>query len=601
MSSSMMMLGVTIKLFDQMSGGLKGISTQVGGLQGKLQALQETTRRIAAAGRGALANGLIGGGALMKSVSAFSDLEDASTRLKVTMMDRNGLVGAFTQVNALAVKLGNELPGTSADFLNMMAALKAQGIKDDSILGGVGEATAKMAVLLKKTPEEMAVFSAKLKTALGVADSDMLAFMDTIQRTYFQGVDATEMMYAFARSGGALKTLKQQGLDAGKALAPLYALWVKGGMSGETVGTGFAAISGTLLDAKKLGKGNAILKSYGKGPLNFTDKKGNFLGIEHMVKEFDKLKSLDSVKLNTVLKEIFGGGQDQQMVATLVTEGLAGYRKMVADMDKQADLQKRVGIQLGTLKNLWDAASGTFTNTLAAFSGAMGEDLKAITEWFGKLSESVGNLIKENPELAQWLGRAALALAGIAVVGGTLAIAVGGIGAMVGWFGLLVPAVLSGVGAFAMLLTALSTVGAFMLANPIVLAITALALAAGLIYENWSPIKAFFVDLWAGIKSAFASAIDWISSKMQALANLLPSFGNLLPDWLKTPAVNISRNEVFGPVKPGAVVPGGQDSKVGGDIRIRVDQDARVTSITGRTDNPRVPFNLDAGYSMVAP
>jgi hypothetical protein len=171
---------------------------------------------------------------------------------------------------------------------------------------------------------------------------------------------------------------------------------------------------------------------------------------------------------------------------------------------------------------------------------------------------------------------------------------------MVGWFGLLVPAVLSGVGAFAMLLTALSTVGAFMLANPIVLAITALALAAGLIYENWEPIKAFFVDLWDGIKNAFASAIDWISGKMQALANLLPSFGKL-PDWLSTPAVNVSRNEVFAPTLPGAVVPGGHDSKVGGKLDINVNQDGRVTSVVGRTDNPRVPFNVDAGYSMVMP
>jgi TP901 family phage tail tape measure protein len=126
------------------------------------------------------------------------------------MMDRDGLVGAFSQVNALAVKLGNELPGTSADFLNMMATLKQFGTSDESILGGVGEATAKMAVLLKQTPEQAAEFAAKLKEATGVADRDMLKFMDTIQRVYHQGVSATEMMYAFARSAGALKQVKIQ-------------------------------------------------------------------------------------------------------------------------------------------------------------------------------------------------------------------------------------------------------------------------------------------------------------------------------------------------------------------------------------------------------
>ncbi|MQY50181.1 phage tail tape measure protein [Rhodocyclus gracilis] len=579
MSNSMIMMGVTIKLFDQMSGGMRGIGQQVDGLRDKF-------KQMGSAGRNAMATGFLAGGTLMKSVSAFSDLEDASMRLKVTMTDRDGLTGAFEKVNALAIKLGNLLPGTSADFLNMMAALKAQGITDDSILGGVGEAAARMAVLLKKTPEEMGVFAAKLKTALGVADSDMLKFMDTIQRTYFQGVDATEMMYAFARSGGALKTLGQQGLAAGKALAPLYALWVKGGLSGETVGTGFASISASLLDRSKVGKANALLSAHNMPTLKFTDKKGNFLGIENMVKEFDKLKGLSAERLNAVLKEIFGGGQDQQMIATLVKEGVDGYQKMVEAMDKQASLQKRTDMQLGTLKNLWDAASGTFTNTIAGFSGAMGDDLKNLADWFGKLSEAVGTWITQNPVLAQWLGRIALAFTGLAIGGGVAALALAGVGAAVGGLA----TVLLGVGgALASALTIVSAFGVFMLANPIVPAALLIGAAAGIIIDNWAPIKAFFVDLWEGVKNSFAGAIDWISSKMQTLANLLPGSGKGSSDWK------------LGDARPSAITPGGQDATVGGEIRVRVDQDGRVSSVAASTSNPRVPLNVDAGRTMVTP
>lgn len=585
----MLMLGVTLRLFDQMSGGLQGVARQVDGLRGKLGAL---AKQADALGRGALGTGLLAGGSLMKSVSAFSDLEDASTRLKVTMTDRNGLAGAFTEVNALAVKLGNELPGTSADFLNMMAALKAQGITDDSILGGVGEAAAKMAVLLKKTPEEMAVFSAKLKTALGVADADMLAFMDTIQRTYFQGVDATEMMYAFARSAGALKTIKQQGLEAGRALAPLYAIWVKGGMSGETVGTSFASITNSLLDRKKVGKGNELLQTMGLAPLRFTDKQGNFAGIENMVRELDKLKGLDAVKLNAVLKEIFGGGQDQQMIATLVTEGVEGYRKQVEAMQLQADLQKRVGMQLGTLKNLWDAASGTFTNALAAFAGAMSEDLKALTQRFGELSEAIGAWIARNPVLAQWLGRIALAFTGLALGGGAALLLVGALGKLALGVMALGPAVLFGVGAFAKLLSVFSAVGAFMLANPITIAIALLAAAAGLIYENWEPIKAFFIDLWEGVKNTFTSAVTWIGEKIRTLSDLMP-------DWMKPGAPLQLTADPLGPARPAAVTAGGEQPQVGGRIEVVVHgEPARVQATTA---NPRVPMNVDAGYSMVLP
>ena len=598
MSSSMMMLGVTIKLFDQMSGGLRGIVTQVEGLRGKVGALADKANAL---GRGALGTGLIAGGSLMKTVSAFAELEDASTRLKSVMMGRDGTAGAFDQVNALAVKLGDQLPGTTADFLQMMAALKAQGITDDSILGGVGEASAKMAVLLKKSPEEMAVFSAKLKTALGVADSDMLAFMDTIQRTYFMGVDATEMMYAFARSGGALKTIKQQGLDAGKALAPLYAMWVKGGMSGETVGTGFASITNSLLDGKKVGKGNALLQAMGLGPLKFTDSKGNFAGIENMIAQFDKLKSLDATKLNAVLKEIFGGGQDQSMVATLVANGVEGYRKQVAAMEAQADLQKRVGAVLGTLTNVWEAASGTFTNLLASLGEAVSDDLKAMAEWFGRASEEIKNFVKEHPVLALWLGRLAMALTAIGIVGGSLLIVVGVVGKIAAGFMALGPAVVFAVGAFSKLMFVMRVLAAIFVANPITLAIMAivagLVLAAKLVWENWAPIKGAFADLWAGIKESFSSTIDWISIKMQWLSDLVPKISDLVPDWMKkSPSATVN----FADARQPAFTPGGQNSTVGGKVSIEV-VDGGVSAVKATSINPRVPFDFDTGMSMLYP
>lgn len=50
-----------------------------------------------------------------------------------------------------------------------------------------------------------------------------------------------------------------------------------------------------------------------------------------------------------------------------------------------------------------------------------------------------------------------------------------------------------------------------LIANPIGAAIAAIAVAALLIYENWTPIKAFFVSLWAGITAAFDSA--WVKIK----------------------------------------------------------------------------------------
>lgn len=592
----MMALGVTVKLFDQMSGGMGRIVQQVDGLRGKLQKLSD---QASAVGRGALGTGLIAGGTLAKPIAAFAALEDASTRLKSAMMDKNGMTGAFEQVNALAVKLGDRLPGTTADFLNMMAAMKKLGTTDESILGGVGEATAYMAVLFKQTPEQAAEFSVRLKEAMGVADADMLKFMDTIQRTYHQGVDATQMMYAFARSAGALKAVKLQGLEAANGMSALYAMLLKVNPSGETVGTGFAAILSAMQDAEKLGKVNNVLQAQKGFKLEFTDKKGNFLGVENMMAQFDKLKSLDPDKLNLVLKSLFGTGQDAQMVATMISNGTEGYQQMVADMEKQADLKRRIELVLHTLTSLWEAAIGTFTNLLASVGEAMGEDLKTLTEWFGKLSESVKKMVEANPEAARWMGRIALAFVGLMMGGGTLLILAGGIGKAIIGLKLLVPAALFGVGAFAKLLTVMSAVGAFMLANPITIAVVALALAAGLIYENWGPIKEFFVDLWDGIKSGFTTLVEFVGTTLRSISDMLPEW--VTKYTLPGAAIKLA-GDALGPDRPNAVTPGGaQQSKVGLDIGVRVDQDGRVTGVTSSANSRDVPLSLDNGLAMVSP
>ena len=596
MSTTMMALGVTVKLFDRMSGGMGRIVQQVDGLHGKLQKLSE---QAGALGRGALGNGLIVGGALAKPIAAFAALEDASTRLKSAMMDENGMTGAFEQVNALAVKLGDRLPGTTADFLNMMATLKKLGITDRSILGGVGEATAYMAVLLKQTPEQAAEFAAKLKEATGVADADMLEFMDTIQRVYHQGVDATQMMYAFARSAGALKAVKLQGLEATREMSALYAILIKTGSSGETVGTGMGAILNGLQDAQKVAEVNKVLQAQKGFTLEFTDTKGNFLGVENMMAQLDKLKALEPGQLNKVLKHLFGGGQDMQMVSTLISNGTEGFRKMQADMEKQADLQKRVAAVLGTLTSVWDAASGTFTNLLASVGEALGEDLKALTEWFGALSESVKGFVEANPLLAKWLGRVALAVTGLLIGGGSLLLLAGGVAKVVAAFMALGPGVLFAVGAFAKLLTAVSAVGAFMLANPITIAITALALAAGLIYENWGPIKEFFVGLWEGIKTTVGNAVEWIGAKLRSLSDMLPEW--VTKYTLPGAAIRLA-GDALGPARPNAVTPGGAKANVGGKVVVELkDPAGMVTRVSARSDNRDVPLSLDNGLAMVAP
>jgi len=77
------------------------------------------------------------------------------------------------------------------------------------------------------------------------------------------------------------------------------------------------------------------------------------------------------------------------------------------------------------------------------------------------------------------------------------------------------------------------------LMNPIGLAITAIAVAAFLIYKNWEPIKGFFVGIWNTIKTAFNGGIKGVSALIinwspiglfyAAFAKVMSWFGIELP------------------------------------------------------------------------
>lgn len=220
---------------------LKALITGVDKLSPALSRMQKNIRGFkrqaeeASKGGIALAGGLAAG--LTVSLKAFADQENAATGLKVAMMQANGEVGnSFEKINKLAVGLGNQLPGTTADFQNMMQMLVRQGIPAENILGGVGKATAYLAVQLKKTPEAAAEFAAKMQDATGTASDDMMGLFDTIQKAFYLGVDDTNMLSFFTKTSSVLKMVNKDGLKAAQGLAPISVMMDQMGMQGESAG-----------------------------------------------------------------------------------------------------------------------------------------------------------------------------------------------------------------------------------------------------------------------------------------------------------------------------------------------------------------------------
>ncbi|MDO7391114.1 phage tail tape measure protein [Acinetobacter baumannii] len=504
-----------------------------------------------------LAIGAVGTAGMAYSLKQYEDAEDAAMGLRVSMMQANGQVSKeYAQINKLANGLGTKLPGTTADFQNMMAVLIQQGISAKAILGGVGEAAGYLGVQMKMPFDEAAEFAAKMQDATKTTEKDMLGLMDVIQRSYYLGVDSGNMLQGFAKISAGMKTIKAEGLEGAKAIAPLLIMADQAAMAGESAGNAYSKIFKSMMDTKGIAK---ALKDSGTGiQMNFTDGKGEFGGLDKMFKQLEKLKGLSTEARLPILSDMFGNDAETiQALNLLIDKGQTGYNEVIAKMQKQADLQTRVNAQLSTLKNLKDAAGGTFTSMLALFGEQLAPQFKMLITGFTNITENVTAWAQKNPVLANTIAK--VVAGGFLLVGGISAIALGlvtilgplamlrmSLGVLGGGFGIITGLLKFFLMPIKILGTSLLwlgkiflTVSRFMMANPIILAITVIATATFLIYKYWTPISGFFIGIWNTVKSAFSGGITGVSALIinwspiglfyAAFAKVLSWFGVDLP------------------------------------------------------------------------
>ena len=473
---------------------LKALITGVDRLSPALGRMQKNLRRFRKdaeeAGRGgmAMASGLAAG--LTGSLVAFAKQEDAATGLKVAMMDASGAVGSdFEKINKLAIGLGNKLPGTTADFQNMMQMLVRQGIPAQNILSGVGEASAYLAVQLKKTPEAAAEFAAKMQDATGTASEDMMGLFDTIQKAFYLGVDDTNMLSFFSKTSSILKMVSKDGLTAARALAPISVMMDQMGMEGEASGNALRKVFQAGFDGKKMKAANKLLSRKGI-QLDFTDGKGEFGGLDNLFKQLNKLQSLTTKQKTTIIKQIFGDDAETlQVLNALIDKGKTGYDQIQEKMGKQADLNKRVNAQLSTLSNIWESLTGTAVNGLAAIGGAFAGDAKRLVSWLGDMSERFTEFADKNPK----------------VIRGAFGIAAGFVGMKLGLLGINF---------------ALGILGQGLKLSPMGLFLRLAALGIGLLISDWDKFGPVVERVW--------TKIDGLTEALGGMNGIITGIGGVM-------------------------------------------------------------------------
>lgn len=506
---------------------------EVGERQRKLNAIKakaEKTRELrnslAGNGAGAMAAGVTTGMTLLAPVKAYSESENAANQLAGSMMGPGGKVAPeFEKINRLAVALGDKLPGTTADFQNMMTMLRRQGMSAQVILGGLGESAAYLGVQLQMAPTAAAEFAAKLQDATQTSEKDMMNLMDVIQKGFYAGVDSGNMLQGFSKISSAMDIIHKKGLDAAKTFVPLLVMADQASMAGESAGNAYRKIFQATLNNKKIGKANDALAGTGI-KLSFQNNKGQFAGLENLYAQLEKLRKItDDGKRQSVINTLFGDDAETlQALNIMINKGIEGYRETAAKLENQASLRERVDASLNTLGNKWEAATGSFTNAMASIGETVAPALKKLADWLGELASRLDGFVKRHPQLTSALFKLAAGFAIVATTAGVVSLALASVlGPMAvvrmsaGVMGLKLSS------AFGLIGKAISSVGKsiiwlgrLMFANPILAVIGLIAAGAIYIWQNWDTLEPKFKAMWDAVCNATSTAWDWIKEKASA-------------------------------------------------------------------------------------
>jgi|GEM_PF-3920368 TP901 family phage tail tape measure protein len=472
---------------------------------------------------GAMLGAAAGAFGLGAAITSFENLDDATTNLRVALMDRGGGVPAqFGRIRQEAIQLGNVLPGTTADFINVAVALKEQGTSVQAIAGGALQAASYLGVVLKVPVEQAAEMTAKLREAFQLSEGELGKMADLSQRAkYAYGLTPDDLLLGAKYYGGKLGSLGLTGAGNVRRIYALQGIAAQNGMDGSTFGTNFGQmLSRTALLQDKLHKQskemkavNATLAHY-RIQLQFFDKQGKFGGIENLVTQLQKLNVLTQQQRLTVLQRLFG--EEGMRPAELIgRKGQAGFAAALAAADQQASLQQRIDVAMGSFRNKLEALQGTVENFTA---DAVTPLAQAMIPLMDRANAFIGGTLQNWVDGHQRLLRA-MELGTAGLLGFKAATLVTRIAGRLLWGELLtlaaIPARLNA--GFTLATRGLKTMRLAMLSfdavallNPVTWAVVGAAVAIGgaalLIRRHWSEVKAFLGGVGAGIGEALRPA-----------------------------------------------------------------------------------------------
>ncbi|HEK2841502.1 TPA: phage tail tape measure protein [Proteus mirabilis] len=428
----------------------------------------------------------------------------------LTRLDKNS--DEFKMLREQARELGATTAFTANQVAQGQAFYAMAGFKPEQIKNAM-PGTLAMSLAGDIDLGTTADIGSNILTGFGLSSDEMSRVSDTLVGVF------TRANVNLAMLGDTMKYVAPPASSLGVDLETTAAAAGKlgdAGIQASTAGTSLKSIFGRLAAPT-----SEVSKALKEINLKTTDSKGNFREFTEILVELDKkTKGMGNAQRAGLFKKLAGEEAFSSLMVLVDQASTGSLQKLIAELKaSKGEAQKVAGTMTdnlsGDMKNLQSAWEDL---GIQIFDG-IDSPLRQISQSITSVISKVGVWMKENPELAKTLTMVGLAIAGIITTLGVLSLSIAAM------LGPLAAAKLSlsilgikGGGALTLLLKPIKLLGsAFlwlgkaMLANPILLAIAAIAGAIYLIYKNWDKIEPYVTKVWESVKQR--TAIAWQALK----------------------------------------------------------------------------------------
>lgn len=524
--STLLTLGIILSATDKLSPILGGASSNLDKLDNKIGSVSANITKL---GTASLALGLAITAPLKSALDDYQNLATAQGEIASLGIDDSGIKA----ITKSAREFSNEFSGTTApEFVKASYDIKS-GISSLSDTA-VGEFTKTAALTASATKSSTSQMTSLFASGFGIYRKQFDSFgSDTIDGWNALSDEEKDIKFGEYFSAGiasSVQAFKTDGSNMSAAISNLGASATSAGIEFAEQLTVLGQLQATMSGSEAATKYKAFLNSVGgasdKLGLDFTDEDNQLLGMTDIIGKIkDKYgETIDALESDE-LKKAFGTEEAVALVKLLYNETdslTSNIDSMNKSLENGTTKTKEMAKAMNKGKE-FDLLGQQMNNVSTLIGSAFAPLALSLSETIGGVVKNVSSWMEENEELSSTI------VTGVAVAGGLLTV-LGSIGIVTGAVGMAMPFLSGGIslltGSFGFLGTAIKVVSSAFLTNPIGLAVTAIATAAYLIYDNWEPISEFFINLWDGIGTAAEPVLNWLESKIGAVTSVIESISS---------------------------------------------------------------------------